>query len=123
MATDIPPHNLNEVAKACIHLLENPKATVADICIFIKGPDFPTEAELITPKTEILEIYKTGRGSLKVRATYATENGEVVITALPYQVSGAKVLEQIAVLMQKKKLPMIVDLRDESDHETPFKPS
>ena len=119
MATDIPPHNLNEVAKACIHLLEKPKATVADICKFIKGPDFPTEAELITPKTEILEIYKTGRGSLKVRATYATENGEVVITALPYQVSGAKVLEQIAVQMQKKKLPMIIDLRDESDHENP----
>ena len=119
MATDIPPHNLNEVAKACIHLLDNPKATLGDICKYIKGPDFPTEAELITPKKDIQEIYKTGRGSLKVRATYSVENGEIVINALPYQVSGAKVLEQIAAQMQKKKLPMVVDLRDESDHENP----
>ncbi len=119
MATDIPPHNLNEVAKACIHLLDKPKATVRDVCKIIKGPDFPTEAEIITPKSEILEMYKTGRGSLKARATYAKENGEIVITALPYQVSGSKVLEQIAAQMQKKKLPMVVDLRDESDHENP----
>ncbi|MBT72297.1 MAG: DNA topoisomerase IV subunit A [Gammaproteobacteria bacterium] len=119
MATDIPPHNLSEVAKACIHLLDKPKATVGDICKIIKGPDFPTEAELITPKNEILDLYKTGRGSLKARATYIVENGEIVINALPYQVSGAKVLEQIATQMQKKKLPMVVDLRDESDHENP----
>ena len=119
MATDIPPHNLNEVAKACVHLLDNPKATVADICKHIKGPDFPTEAHLITPKKEILEIYENGRGSLKLRATYVVENNEIIIAALPYQVSGAKVLEQIASQMQKKKLPMIVDLRDESDHENP----
>ena len=119
MATDIPPHNLNEVAKACVHLLDNPKATVADICKYIKGPDFPTEAHLITPKKEILEIYENGRGSLKLRATYVVENNEIIIAALPYQVSGAKVLEQIASQMQKKKLPMIVDLRDESDHENP----
>ena len=119
MATDIPPHNLKEVASACIHLLENPKATVEDVCKYIKGPDFPTEAELITPKKDIIELYKTGRGSLKARAIYIIENGEIVITALPYQVSGAKVLEQIASQMQKKKLPMIVDLRDESDHENP----
>ncbi|HAJ75401.1 MAG: DNA topoisomerase IV subunit A [Gammaproteobacteria bacterium] len=119
MATDIPPHNLNEVAKACIHLLDKPKATLGDICKIIKGPDFPTEAELITPKNEILDLYKTGRGSLKARATYIVENGEIVINALPYQVSGAKVLEQIATQMQKKKLPMVVDLRDESDHENP----
>jgi len=119
MATDIPPHNLNEVAKACVHLLDNPKATVADICKYIKGPDFPTEAHLITPKKEILEIYENGRGSLKLRATYVVENNEIIIAALPYQVSGAKVLEQIATQMQKKKLPMIVDLRDESDHENP----
>lgn len=119
MATDIPPHNLKEVANACIHVLDNPKATVQDICKFIKGPDFPTEAELITPKHEIQEMYATGRGSLKARATYVIENGEIVINALPYQVSGAKVLEQIAAQMQKKKLPMVVDLRDESDHENP----
>jgi len=119
MATDIPPHNLNEVAKACIHLLDKPKATVDDLCKFIKGPDFPTEAELITPKEEILELYKTGRGSLKARATYTVESGDIIINALPFQVSGAKVLEQIAAQMNKKKLPMVVDLRDESDHENP----
>lgn len=119
MATDVPPHNLVEVANACIHVLDNPKATVKDICKFIKGPDFPTEAELITPKHEIQELYETGRGSLKARATYVIESGEIVINALPYQVSGAKVLEQIAAQMQKKKLPMVVDLRDESDHENP----
>jgi topoisomerase IV subunit A len=119
MATDIPPHNLKEVAAACIHLLDKPKATLADICEFIKGPDYPTEAELITPKNEIMELYRTGRGSLKARATYVKDNGEILINALPYQVSGAKVLEQIAAQMQKKKLPMVVDLRDESDHENP----
>ncbi len=119
MATDIPPHNLNEVAKACLHLLDKPKATVQDLCKFIKGPDYPTEAELITPKKEIVELYKTGRGSLKARATFVKENGEIVVNALPYQVSGAKVLEQIAAQMQRKKLPMVVDLRDESDHENP----
>ncbi len=119
MATDIPPHNLNEVAKACIQLLDKPKATINDVCKHIKGPDFPTEAEIITPKAEIKEMYKTGRGSLKARATYIKDNGEIIITALPYQVSGAKVLEQIAAQMQKKKLPMVVDLRDESDHENP----
>jgi len=119
MATDIPPHNLIEVADACIYVLDNPKATVQDICKIIKGPDFPTEAELITPKQEIMELYETGRGSLKTRATYVIESGEIVINALPYQVSGAKVLEQIAAQMQKKKLPMVVDLRDESDHENP----
>ena len=119
MATDIPPHNLREVARACIHLLDKPKATVEDLCKYIKGPDFPTEAELITPKEEIVELYRTGRGSLKARAIYLVENGEMVITALPYQVSGAKVLEQIAAQMQKKKLPMVIDLRDESDHENP----
>lgn len=119
MATDIPPHNLREVAQACIHLLDKPKATVKDICKIIKGPDYPTEAELITPKNEIEELYNTGRGSLKARATYIKENGEILINALPFQVSGAKVLEQIAAQMQKKKLPMVVDLRDESDHENP----
>lgn len=119
MATDIPPHNLNEVADALIHLLDKPKATLKDISKYIKGPDFPTEAEIITPKSEIEELYTTGRGSLKARATYTTEQGEIIITALPFQVSGAKILEQIAAQMQKKKLPMVVDLRDESDHENP----
>lgn len=119
MATDIPPHNLNEVADALIHLLDKPKSTIKDISKYIKGPDFPTEAEIITPKSEIEEMYTTGRGSLKARATYTTEQGEIVITALPFQVSGAKILEQIATQMQKKKLPMVVDLRDESDHENP----
>ena len=119
MATDIPPHNLREVAAACIHLLDKPKATIKDICKIIKGPDYPTEAELITPKSDIEELYTTGRGSLKARATYTKENGEILINALPFQVSGAKGLEQIAAQMQKKKLPMVVDLRDESDHENP----
>ncbi|MFZ8928039.1 MAG: DNA topoisomerase IV subunit A [Pseudohongiellaceae bacterium] len=119
MATDIPPHNLKEVAQACIHLLDSPKATTKELMKFVQGPDFPTYAEVITPKQEIEEMYETGRGMVKSRAVYARENGEIVITALPYQVSGTKVLEQIASQMQKKKLPMIVDLRDESDHENP----
>ena len=119
MATDILPHNLLEIASACIHLLDNPKATTKELMKFVKGPDFPTHAEIITPVEEIREIYDTGRGQIKSRAVYVKENGEIVITALPYQVSGAKVLEQIAAQMQKKKLPMIVDIRDESDHENP----
>ena len=119
MATDIPPHNLREVASACIHLLEHPKATVQELCGIIRGPDFPTEAEIVTPARELHNLYQAGRGSLKARATYIRESGEIVVTALPYQVSGARVLEQIAAQMQKKKLPMVVDLRDESDHENP----
>ena len=119
MATDIPPHNLREVAEACIYMLENPKASTADLCEIIHGPDFPTYAEIITPKEDIRELYESGKGMIKCRAVYQKENDDIVITALPYQVSGAKVLEQIAAQMQKKKLPMIVDLRDESDHENP----
>lgn len=119
MATDIPPHNLREVVSACIHLLDSPKATVAQLSEHIQGPDFPTEAEIITPREEILETYESGRGTLKMRAVYALEQGEIVITALPHQVSGAKILEQIAAQMQAKKLPMVADLRDESDHENP----
>jgi topoisomerase-4 subunit A len=119
MATDIPPHNLKEVAEGCLFMLANPKATVEDLCSIIKGPDYPTKAELITPREDILELYKSGKGSLKARAIFTKEHDDIVITALPYQVSGAKVLEQIASQMQKKKLPMIVDLRDESDHENP----
>ncbi|HTQ99145.1 MAG TPA: DNA topoisomerase IV subunit A [Candidatus Acidoferrum sp.] len=119
MATDIPPHNLREVANACIHLLDNPSATTADLMVHMKAPDFPTAAEIITPSSEIAAMYDSGRGMVKCRAVYKKEDGDIVITALPYQVSGAKVLEQIAAQMQKKKLPMIVDLRDESDHENP----
>ena len=119
MATDIPPHNLTEVVAATIHLLDSPKASVADLCAHIKGPDFPTEAEIITPVTELNALYETGRGALRVRAAYHIEDGAVVIHALPHQVSGAKVLEQIAAQMQARKLPMVSDLRDESDHEHP----
>ena len=120
MATDIPPHNLKEVASACIRLLEDPKATVKQLCEHIKGPDFPTEAEIITPRAEIMQIYEIGSGSVRLRARYTREHGgDVVIPALPYQVSGDKVLEQIAGQMRAKKLPMVEDLRDESDHENP----
>ncbi|MEZ5523386.1 MAG: DNA topoisomerase IV subunit A [Pseudomonadales bacterium] len=119
MATDIPPHNLREIAAACIQLLDNPDATLAELCEQVQGPDYPTSAEIITPREEILKIYETGRGGLRMRATHIEESGDIVITALPHQVSGAKVLEQIASQMQAKKLPMVSDLRDESDHENP----
>jgi topoisomerase-4 subunit A len=119
MATDIPPHNLREVVNATVHLLENPDASIAELCEFIQGPDMPTEAEIITPKSDLVKMYETGRGSLKMRAVWTREGGDVVITALPHQVSGSKILEQIAAQMQAKKLPMVADLRDESDHENP----
>ena len=119
MATDIPPHNLVEVAEACIHLLDHPDADVRTLCEFVKGPDFPTEAEIITPREELLSIYETGSGNFRMRAVYTRENGDIVVTALPHQASGAKILEQIAAQMQAKKLPMVADLRDESDHEEP----
>jgi topoisomerase-4 subunit A len=119
MATDIPPHNLREVASACVRLLESPKSTLKDLCEHIKGPDFPTEAEIITPQKDIFEIYQTGRGGIRQRACYEMEDGAIIITALPYQVSGGKILEQIAAQMTAKKLPMVEDLRDESDHENP----
>ena len=119
MATDIPPHNLKEVASACIRLLDTPKSSVLELCKHIKGPDFPTNAEIISSKTSIREIYKTGYGSIKARAVWCEEDGNIVITAIPYQSSGNKILEQIASQMQSKKLPMIDDLRDESDHENP----
>lgn len=119
MATDIPPHNLREVVLACVHLLENPQATLNDICRIIKGPDYPTDAEIITPIADIQAIYQQGVGTIRMRAAFTVENDEIIITALPYQVSGAKVLEQIAAQMQQKKLLMIDDLRDESDHENP----
>jgi len=121
MATDISPHNLNEVVSACVHLLENPKATVDDLCEHVKGPDFPGEAEIITPREELKKIYETGNGTFKQRAAYLKEHGDIVITALPHQVSGAKILEQIAAQMRAKKLPWLEDLRDESDHENPIR--
>ncbi|WP_122734382.1 DNA topoisomerase IV subunit A [Pseudomonas viridiflava] len=119
MATDVPPHNLREVASACVHLLDEPKATIQELCEHILGPDYPTEAEIITPRADLLKIYETGRGSVRMRAVYRIEDGDIVVTSLPHQVSGAKVLEQIAAQMQAKKLPMVADLRDESDHENP----
>ena len=119
MATDIPPHNLREVAAACVRLLDEPKATVAQLCEHIQGPDFPTGAEIITPRSELLALYESGNGTFRARARFEVEDGEIVVTELPYQVSGAKVLEQIATQMRAKKLPMIEDLRDESDHEHP----
>ena len=121
MSTDIPPHNISEVVGACVHLLDHPKATVRDLCKFIKGPDYPTEAEIISSIKEIHEAYSTGTGSIRMRANYSNESGDIVITALPYQVSGAKILEQIAQQMHAKKLPMVQDLRDESDHENPIR--
>ncbi|MGV2833446.1 DNA topoisomerase IV subunit A [Pseudomonas shirazensis] len=119
MATDVPPHNLREVASACVRLLDEPKATIEQLCEHIQGPDYPTEAEIITPRADILKMYESGKGSIRMRAVYRVEDGDIVVTALPHQVSGAKVLEQIAAQMQAKKLPMVADLRDESDHENP----
>lgn len=119
MATDVPPHNLREVATACVQLLDKASTTVEELFEMVRGPDYPTEAEIITSREDLLKIYQTGRGSVRARAVYREEDGDVVVTALPHQVSGAKVLEQIAAQMQAKKLPMVADLRDESDHENP----
>jgi topoisomerase-4 subunit A len=119
MATDVPPHNLREVVSAAIRLLEAPKSTVADLCEHVQAPDFPTEAEIITPREDILAMYESGRGALRMRAVWEKEGTDIVVNALPYQVSGSKVLEQIAAQMQSKKLTMVADLRDESDHENP----
>ncbi len=121
MATDVPPHNAKELVGACVELLDNPKADLQRLMEFVPGPDYPTEAEIITPAADIAKIYQTGRGSIKARAVYSVENGEVVITALPHQASSGKILEQIASQMQAKKLPMVTDLRDESDHESPVR--
>jgi topoisomerase IV subunit A len=119
MATDILPHNLREVAAACVHLLEHPGATLDDLLHHIQGPDFPNEAEIITPREELRKMYASGHGSVRARARYERENGDIVVTALPYQASGSRVLEQIAAQINAKKLPMVEDLRDESDHEHP----
>ncbi|MEM1403762.1 MAG: DNA topoisomerase IV subunit A [Pseudomonadota bacterium] len=119
MATDIPPHNLREVVSAAIKLIEAPKTSLAELCEIVKGPDFPTEAEIITPAEDIAQIYATGRGGLRMRAVWEVEQGDIVVNALPHQTSGSKILEQVAAQMQAKKLPMVADLRDESDHENP----
>ncbi|NOY70878.1 MAG: DNA topoisomerase IV subunit A [Gammaproteobacteria bacterium] len=119
MATDIPPHNLREVAAALIQLIDAPKTDLEALFDFIKGPDYPTDAEIISPPADIKKIYQTGHGSVRMRAKYETEKGGVIITALPHQVSGSKILEQIAAQMVAKKLPMVEDIRDESDHENP----
>lgn len=121
MSTDIPPHNLREVASALIRLITEPEATLEDLCQHIKGPDYPTEAEIITSRDDIIQIYQTGNGSIRMRARYELEEGNIVVTALPHQVSGSKLIEQIAAQMQTKKLPMIEDIRDESDHENPIR--
>ena len=119
MATDVPPHNLREIVAATVRLLEAPKSTVAELCEHVRGPDYPTDAEIITPQEDILAMYESGRGSMRMRALWECEGPDIVVSALPHQVSGAKVLEQIAAQMQAKKLPMVADLRDESDHENP----
>ncbi|MDR9829483.1 DNA topoisomerase IV subunit A [Vibrio sp. FNV 38] len=119
MATDIPPHNVREVAEATVHLIDNPKAGLQDMMQFVKGPDYPTEAEIISPAADLEKIYRTGRGSIKMRAVWHKEGSDIVITSIPHQVSGSKLLEQIANQMRAKKLPMVDDLRDESDHENP----
>ena len=121
MATDIPPHNLREVVSACIRLLDHSRTSLDDLCDHVKGPDFPTGGEIVTPQAEIREIYRTGYGSIRQRAVWVDENGDIAITALPYQVSGERVIEQIANQMNAKKLPMVGDIRDESDHENPIR--
>ena len=119
MATDVPPHNLREIVAACVRLLDEPQASVADLCEHVRGPDFPTEAEVVTPREDLLAMYESGSGSVRMRARFERDNGVIIVTALPYQVSGSKVLEQIAQQMLAKKLPMVEDLRDESNHENP----
>ena len=121
MATDIPPHNINEIADAAVMLLDNPKAKLDDVLEIVQGPDFPTEAEIISPKSEIRKIYEQGRGSIKMRATWKKEEGEIIISALPHQSSPSKVIAQIAEQMTAKKLPMLEDIRDEADHENPIR--
>jgi topoisomerase-4 subunit A len=119
MATDVPPHNLNEIVSACVRLLDDPEASVADLCEHVRGPDYPTEAEIITPAADLLAMYETGIGSVRARGTFAREAANIVVTALPYQVSPSKVIEQVAAQMRAKKLPWLEDIRDESDHANP----
>ena len=119
MATDVPPHNLNEVVSACVRLLDDPEASVRDLCEHVRGPDYPTKAEIITAASDLAAMYETGTGSVRARATFAKEQANIVVTALPYQVSPSKVIEQIAQQMRAKKLPWLEDIRDESDHANP----
>jgi topoisomerase IV subunit A len=119
MATDLPPHNLREIARACILLLDRARTPLQELLEVVEGPDYPTEAEVITPREDLCNMYETGHGSIRMRAVYEREDGDIIVTALPHQVSGARVLEQIAQQMLAKKLPMVDDLRDESDHENP----
>jgi topoisomerase-4 subunit A len=119
MATDIPPHNLPEIVNACIRLIDNSRASLEEICQIIQGPDFPTGAEIITSKEEIINIYRTGQGLIRMRATYEYENGDIIITSLPYQVSPARIIEQVALQMREKKLSMVSDIRDLSDQDEP----
>jgi topoisomerase-4 subunit A len=121
MATDVPPHNLNEIVSACVRLLDDPDATVRDLCEHVRGPDYPTTAEIITSQQDLLAMYETGLGSVRARGTFAKEGANIVITALPYQVSPSKVIEQIAHQMRAKKLPWLEDIRDESDHANPVR--
>jgi len=121
MATDIPPHNLREVVAASVHLLDNPKCDVEALCEHIKGPDYPTGANIISTRNDLLSVYQTGHGAIRARATYEKEDGNIIINTLPHQSSGSRILEQIAQQMQAKKLPMLEDLRDESDHENPVR--
>ncbi len=121
MATDVPPHNLNEIVSALLHLLDDPDATVTDLCEHVKGPDYPSFAEIITPIADLRTMYETGYGSVRARSTFLKENGNIVINALPFQVSPSKVIEQIAAQMRAKKLPWLEDIRDESDHANPVR--
>ena len=121
MATDLLPHNLREVASACVRLLENPRTTLAGLCEHIQGPDFPTEAEIVTPLEDIRQIYSSGAGSVRQRAVWDLEDANIIVTALPYQVSGERIIEQLAGQISSKKLPMVADVRDESDHENPIR--
>ena len=119
MATDIPPHNLREVVNACVALLDDPELTTRKLMAHVKGPDLPTGGEIVSPRADLVQMYETGSGSFRARATYEIEDGEIVIDALPFQASGSKIQEQIAAQIQQKKLPMVEDIRDESDHENP----
>ncbi|HHQ69729.1 MAG TPA: DNA topoisomerase IV subunit A [Halothiobacillaceae bacterium] len=121
LSTDIPPHNLREVVDACVALLDDPDIELSELCRIIPGPDFPTEAEIITPRADLHQLYATGTGTVRQRARYKLQDGQIIVDALPFQASGSKVLEQIAAQMQAKKLPLLSDLRDESDHEHPIR--
>ncbi|RJP85251.1 MAG: DNA topoisomerase IV subunit A [Desulfobacteraceae bacterium] len=121
MATDIPPHNIQEVVDACVHLLDHPEATLEEVCQYIQSPDYPGGAEIISSRQEIVSIYRTGYGTIRLRALWSAENGDIVISEMPHQISPAKIIEQIAAQMEAKKLPMVTDIRDESDHEEPVR--